>query len=88
METLQIMFNSFVLVVLLVRFAERIYDHKERIGISAFAFVAIMSINTVFLFPHYPPHEALARGAAIGTIYVIAGAVFVLLKRRARSSGR
>lgn len=88
MDPLQIAFNSFVLVVLLIRFAERAYDHKSRHGIAALAFVAITGINTMFLSHHYGLAEAVARAAAIGAIYVVAGFVYVLLKRRPRSSGR
>lgn len=88
MEPLQIFFNSFVVVVLLVRFAERIYEHKARTGIVALAFVLITAVNSMFLSTHYAVAEAIARGAAIGTTFVIAGVVFVLVKRRPRSRGQ
>ena len=81
MNEIQIFFNSFIVVVLMIRYAEQIFDHPARSRWMLYSFLGIAGCNTVLLSKHYDLAESLIRAGAIGAMFLILGVAFAKIKR-------
>lgn len=84
MDSIQIMFNSFVVVVLMIKFADRIFDHLSRLLYALLSFLCITGVNALLLLNHFSLSKSISRATAIGAMFVIVGFLYVIIKRRLR----